>query len=188
MPALRQARPPRGRHDGHVRRLVLVLPALLRPAQRPGAVRPPARRLLDAGRPVHRRHRPRDGAPALLALLRQGAERLRPGRLPRAVPAPVPPGLGAAGRHEDVEVEGQRRPGPTSWSTMYGADAVRLYILFMGPADQDMEWTRGGRRGDLALPAPAVADRERGRRAGAGRRAPRSTELCARPRIARSRG
>ena len=29
-------------------------------------------------------------------------------RLPRAVRAPLPPGLGADGRHEDVEVEGQR--------------------------------------------------------------------------------
>jgi len=30
---------------------------------------------------------------------------------------------------------------------MYGADAVRLYILFMGPADQDMEWTEEGVEG-----------------------------------------
>jgi leucyl-tRNA synthetase len=29
----------------------------------------------------------------------------------------------------------------------YGADAVRLYILFMGPADQDMEWTPDGVEG-----------------------------------------
>ncbi len=157
VPEVRRPGAARGRHDGHVRRLVLVLPALLRPAQRPGAVRPPARRLLDAGRPVHRRDRPRDRAPALLALLRQGAERAGHGRLPRAVPAAVPPGLGADGRHEDVEVEGERRPAPTSWSTMYGADAVRLYILFMGPADQDMEWTDAGRRGDEPVRAAAVA-------------------------------
>jgi leucyl-tRNA synthetase len=26
----------------------------------------------------------------------------------------------------------------------YGADAVRLYILFIGPADEDMDWTDGG--------------------------------------------
>ena len=30
----------------------------------------------------------------------------------------------------------------------YGADAVRLYILFMGPADEDMEWH--GRRASRA--------------------------------------
>ncbi len=29
----------------------------------------------------------------------------------------------------------------------YGADPVRLYILFMGPADQDMEWTDTGIEG-----------------------------------------
>jgi leucyl-tRNA synthetase len=29
----------------------------------------------------------------------------------------------------------------------YGADAVRTYILFMGPADQDMEWTDTGIEG-----------------------------------------
>ena len=70
------------------------------------------RRLVDYWcpcRPVHRRHRPRDRAPALLALLREGAERHGHARLPRAVRAPLPPGLGADGRHEDVEVEGQRR-------------------------------------------------------------------------------
>jgi leucyl-tRNA synthetase len=31
--------------------------------------------------------------------------------------------------------------GPDQLVDMYGADAVRTYILFMGPADQDMEWT-----------------------------------------------
>ena len=49
-----------------------------------------------------------DGAPAVLALLRQGHERHGHGRLPRAVRAPVPPGLGADGRDEDVEDAGQR--------------------------------------------------------------------------------
>jgi leucyl-tRNA synthetase len=31
--------------------------------------------------------------------------------------------------------------GPSGLVESYGADAVRLYILSMGPADQDMEWT-----------------------------------------------
>jgi leucyl-tRNA synthetase len=37
--------------------------------------------------------------------------------------------------------------GPGQLVDMYGADAVRLYILFMGPADQDMEWTEEGVEG-----------------------------------------
>jgi leucyl-tRNA synthetase len=36
---------------------------------------------------------------------------------------------------------------PDALAEMYGADAVRLYILFMGPADQDMEWTPEGVEG-----------------------------------------
>jgi leucyl-tRNA synthetase len=37
--------------------------------------------------------------------------------------------------------------GPDEMVERYGADAVRLYILFMGPADQDMEWTPDGVEG-----------------------------------------
>ena len=36
---------------------------------------------------------------------------------------------------------------PDQLADMYGADAVRLYILFMGPADQAMEWTEEGVEG-----------------------------------------
>jgi leucyl-tRNA synthetase len=34
--------------------------------------------------------------------------------------------------------------GPDVLLEEYGADAVRLYILFIGPADEDMEWTDEG--------------------------------------------
>jgi leucyl-tRNA synthetase len=37
--------------------------------------------------------------------------------------------------------------GPDTLVDEYGADAVRTYILFMGPADQDMEWTDAGIEG-----------------------------------------
>jgi leucyl-tRNA synthetase len=37
--------------------------------------------------------------------------------------------------------------GPDELVERYGADPVRLYILFIGPADQDMEWTEGGIEG-----------------------------------------
>ena len=36
---------------------------------------------------------------------------------------------------------------PDALANRYGADAVRAYILFMGPADQDMEWTEEGVEG-----------------------------------------
>ena len=77
VPVVRRPGAARDRHDGHLRRLVLVLPALHRPAQRRGAVRPRPRRLLAAGQPVHRRDRARDPAPDVRALLHEGAVRPR---------------------------------------------------------------------------------------------------------------
>ena len=76
--------------------------------QRRGAVRPRGGRLLDAGRPVHRRRRARDPAPDVRALLHEGAGRHGlPGRA-GAVRAAVHPGDDHARRREDVQVEGQR--------------------------------------------------------------------------------
>jgi leucyl-tRNA synthetase len=37
--------------------------------------------------------------------------------------------------------------GPDELIETYGADPLRLYILFIGPADQDMEWTESGIEG-----------------------------------------
>src|SRR4029079_8911591 len=37
--------------------------------------------------------------------------------------------------------------GPDQLVDAYGADAIRAYILFLGPADQDMEWTEEGVEG-----------------------------------------
>jgi leucyl-tRNA synthetase len=37
--------------------------------------------------------------------------------------------------------------GPDALVDKHGADAVRLYILFLGPADQDMDWTEEGAEG-----------------------------------------
>src|SRR6185312_7674469 len=63
--------------------------------------------------------------------------------------------------------------GPDAVVDAYGADAVRLYILFMGPADQDMEWTPDGVEGivrflrrlwrvvhEVAEEAPSPGERE----------------------------
>jgi leucyl-tRNA synthetase len=37
--------------------------------------------------------------------------------------------------------------GPNALVEEYGADAVRMYILFLAPADQDMEWSEEGIEG-----------------------------------------
>ncbi|HEY6052344.1 MAG TPA: leucine--tRNA ligase [Gaiellaceae bacterium] len=39
--------------------------------------------------------------------------------------------------------------GPDALVERYGADPVRLYILSLGPADQDMEWTEEGVEGSV---------------------------------------
>jgi hypothetical protein len=62
----------------------------------------------------------------------------------------------------------------------YGADALRVYILFMGPADQDKEWQEtgsrapggscsacGGRREQLERPDSRRDDRHAARAQGA---------------------
>ena len=84
----------RDRHDGHLRRFVVVLHALRvrGPGQGDGRR---ARRLLAAGRSVHRRHRARDPAPALFALLDEGDARSRARQGRRAFHEPAHAGHGA---------------------------------------------------------------------------------------------
>ena len=86
VPEVRRRRAARDRHHGHLRRFVLVLHALRLPGQRRRDGRR-ARELLDAGGPVHRRHRARDPAPAVFALLDQGHARPGAGEDRRAVHA-----------------------------------------------------------------------------------------------------
>ena len=109
MPVVRRRGAARHRHVGHVRRFELVLLPVLLAGLRGRTVPPRGRRPVDAGRPVHRRGRARDPAPALLAVRHQGALRPGDGRLHRAVPAPDEPGAGDLRRRLDVEVEGQHR-------------------------------------------------------------------------------
>ena len=55
--------------------------------------------------------------------------RPRPGR--RAVQAPADAGHGAQGRQRDVEIQGQR-----GRVARYGADALRLYVMFVAPPER----------------------------------------------------
>ena len=184
VPVVRRTGAARGGHDGHLRRLVLVLPALLRPTQRARAVRAAARRRVDADRPVHRRHRPREGSPALFALLRQGDERLGDGRLPRAVPAAVPPGLGAARRQEDVEVAGRCVPRRVGRPVRRRSDPHLHPLPGAGRSGHRLDARRD--RSDGAIRAPVLARRVR--RRGAAGVAGASTRRSRARRTRRSRG
>jgi hypothetical protein len=109
VPVVWPARPARDRHDGHVRRFVLVLLPVLRRPQRRSAVRPRQGRVLGARRLLQRRRRARDPAPDLLALLQPRVPRPRSGDDQRAVLAPPHAGHGAEERRCHVEVQGERR-------------------------------------------------------------------------------
>lgn len=97
----------RRRHDGHLRRLLLVLPAVPVVEGRHPGVRPRRGAQVGADRRLRGRCRARDSAPALLALHHQGALRPRLRRLRRALHSTAQPGHGHSRRREDVEVEGQ---------------------------------------------------------------------------------
>ena len=113
-PEVRPAGAARDGHDGYVRRFVVVLLPLLRPAQRRGAPFD-EHRPLDSGRSVYRRHRPRRHAPALHAFLDEDDARHRPRLVQRTGQEVDDAGHGdqSRRRHErvegDVEVAGQRR-------------------------------------------------------------------------------
>src|SRR5579884_2180067 len=109
LPEVRRTSDAGYRHDGHVCRLVVVLPALLQPARMGGGLRSRKGRFLDAGRSVHWRHRARDDAPALRSLLHQGSARHWFGELRRAVQALVQPGVGDLWWVQDVEISWECR-------------------------------------------------------------------------------
>ncbi len=109
VPEVRRPRQARDRHDGHVRRLVVVLRPVHRREERPRALRAVEGEVLAAGRLLQRRRRARDPAPDLLAVLHARLPRPRHGRPRRAVHAAPDAGDGAEGRQGHVEVEGQRR-------------------------------------------------------------------------------
>ncbi len=162
---VRRTRPPRDGHDGHVRRLLVVLPPLPRLQERRGPMEPRGRGLLDARGPIHRRRRARDSAPDVRALLRQGARGHGPARRAGAVHQPVRAGNDHARRGEDVEVARQHgQPGGVR-RALRRRHHPHLHLLH-GPADQGRRLVRRGRRGRLPLPRPGLA-------AGAGGRGAR---------------
>ena len=110
---------------------------------RPG--RPRDGRALDAGRPVHGRRRARGHAPDVRALLHQGDGRPRPGR-PSASRSC---GCSTRARSWAPTASGCRKSrgnvqDPDELVARYGADTVRLFLMFMGPWDQGGPWSPTG--------------------------------------------
>ena len=64
---------------------------------------------------------------------------------------------------------------PTTLIERYGADTARSYILFIGPPDQDADWSDTGLGGRAPLPRAPVATERRGRRRAARRAAAGAT-------------
>ncbi len=191
LPRVRRAGAARDRHDGHLRRFLVVLPALPRSAQHGAAVRPGDRRPLDGRRPVHRRRRARDPPPDVCPLLRQGARGRRPPGSAGAVHQPLHPGNDHPGRGEDVQVEGQRRqPARACRPARCGHGAYLR--LFHGPARARWRLGRRRRRGRAPFPRSPLAPRRRGRGAhrgaepGCPTRCRATPERCSSRRIGRS--
>src|SRR5438128_1348991 len=108
LPPLWEAGEAGHRHDGHVRRLVLVHVPLPGPDDRHRVHEQGDRAPLAAGRAVHRRHRARDPASAVHALRLQGAARPWRVVVRRAGAAAAEPGDDHLRRPHAVEVAGQR--------------------------------------------------------------------------------
>ena len=147
---------------------------------------PERRRALGAGRPVHRRHRARDPPPPLRALLRAGHEGPRARLVRGAVRRALQPGDDHAPcRPRGASRRCRSRAGnAVSLDPLIaekGADAVRAYVLFLGPPEKDAEWSDDRHRRPRALPRPREDRSSRGssRRARTGARSRQTADTPA---------
>ena len=126
-----------------------------------------SRRLLDAGRPVHRRRRARDPAPDVRALLHEGAGGHGLPRLPGAVREAVHPG---DDHHQGAKMSKSKgnviSPSRLRRALRRGHGA--LLHPFLGPPEKDADWSDEGVERRPPLPEPRLAA---GRRAARGRAA-----------------
>ena len=138
---------PGDRHDGHVRGLLVVLPALLRRVQRPGGVGREA--VLDEWMPVDQYIGGVEHAILHLMYARFLTKALADlGHLNVQEPFKA---LFTQGMVTKDGAKMSKSRGnvvsPASIVERYGADTARCYILFIGPPDQDADWSDEGMEG-----------------------------------------
>ena len=135
--------------------------------ERPGAVRLRGSRLLVPDRPVHRRRRARHPAPDLLALLDEGDARPRADANDEPVTRLFTQGM----VHKDGAKMSKSKGNivaPDDVIKRYGADTLRLYILFAAPPELSDGVERDRHRGSAPV-SPARVEAGPEARRGAGR-------------------
>ena len=143
-------------YHGHLRGFVLVLHPLRQPKGRQRGLRYGGGALLASRGPVHRGHRARHHAPALLPILHQGPQGPGTGGVRRALHQPTVPGDGGNGRSEDEQVQGQRdHPGPVLRGLRGGHPAPVHPLPGTARDGQGME--RFGDRRRPPFPPPRLA-------------------------------
>ena len=143
----------RDRYHGRFCVLELVLPAVRQPALLRWPVRPGGAGAVGQPRPVRRGRGACRHAPAVRPLLDEGDGRCWHRAIPRAVPGAAEPG-----DHASRAILRRARCGecpsprgnvvtPDSVAATHGADALRIYLLFMAPFENSTIWDEEGING-----------------------------------------
>jgi leucyl-tRNA synthetase len=176
LPHLRWAGPPRDRHHGHVRRLLLVLPALLRPWSTDRPFDPEAARHFM---PVDQYIGGIEHAILHLLYARFFTRALIDVGLAPGVPREPFTRYLAQGM---IRMDGTKMSkskgnliAPEHYYETVGADGLRLFHLFVGPPFDDMDWTdqteqviEGAAASSTASGAPSHRRRRDGITLGSG--------------------
>ena len=146
VPALRRPGPARDRHDGHVRRLVVVLVPL--PVAAQGRTARSTATLVDRWTPVDQYTGGAEHAVMHLLYSRFFTKAMRDiGLVARATSRSS--GCSTRARSWAPTASGCRKSrgnvqDPDELVARYGADTVRLFLMFMGPWDQGGPWSPTG--------------------------------------------